>query len=228
MLAFDHLVVAAYDPEDARKQFTITTQLIGVPGGHHSNWGTHNQLCYFSNYSYIEWIGIENTSRAEVSTNPLIHNLKHSLDYDITGPIQFGLRTDNMDDDIRHLTDQDVDFQGPYNGEREKQDGSLLKWRMLFPAAQSVSSLPFLIEWEGENLPEDRSCINDQEFTEIVAGVDHLDQAVPLFRKIYRLGPPQAIEDQKGKPAYQWPLANGLLTLNEGNQVHACFNSISL
>ncbi|MFQ3545138.1 VOC family protein [Halobacillus rhizosphaerae] len=226
MLAFDHLVVAAPDPEDARKQFTKTTQLTGVPGGHHSNWGTHNQLCYFSKNSYIEWIGIENNSQAETTTNPLIRNLKYSLDHDITGPIQFGLRTDNMDEYIRHLTEQGINFQGPYHGERKKQDGSLLKWRMLFPTAQSVSSLPFLIEWEGENLPEDLSCINEQEFTEIVTGVDDLDQAVPLFRKIYQFGPPHVTEDQMGNTAYQWALAHGLLTLNEGNQVHACFNPI--
>ncbi|PAE28376.1 VOC family protein [Oceanobacillus profundus] len=47
MLALDHLIIAANDPEKAAQQFAQKYGVKVIQGGEHHNWGTYNYLSYF-------------------------------------------------------------------------------------------------------------------------------------------------------------------------------------
>lgn len=159
MLAMDHLVLAAINPQQAAREFSKKHALEVVEGGKHELWGTYNYLAYFSNNSYIEWLGIFDEEIAKRSTNPLIAQLVDRLSNHEEGFFQFALRTENMDEYIEHFKKQDLTFTGPISGSRQKPNGSLLEWSMLFP-----DQLPFLIEWgDTRNLPDDPRFINEQQ-----------------------------------------------------------------
>ncbi|SFE35080.1 Glyoxalase-like domain-containing protein [Lentibacillus persicus] len=183
MLALDHIVIAANDPEKAADRFGEKHNITVIEGGQHTNWGTYNYLAYFTNDCYIEWIGIFDETTAARSKNPLIHLLFRELAEGNEGPIQVALRTDQMDDYVLNLQERDLPFAGPIPGSRERPDGSLLEWRMLFPEGDR-KVLPFLIEWgEVKNTPQDPKLINNKAINSIsIPGA-----ASGKFTSIYQL-----------------------------------------
>ncbi|HLS07811.1 VOC family protein [Lentibacillus sp.] len=183
MLAIDHIVIAAKNPEKAANDFGKKHGVTITEGGQHANWGTYNYLAYFRNDCYIEWIGIYDEATAARSDNPLIHLLFRELAEGHEGPIQFVLRTNHMDDAIKNLQELDIPFTGPVPGNRNRPDGSLLEWRMLFPEEER-EILPFLIEWgEGKNTPQDTKLINDKTISSISARITNIE----TFASIYQL-----------------------------------------
>lgn len=186
MLSLDHIVFAGKDIETARKEYG-NIALKSIKGGEHDHWGTYNYLAYFSNSCYIEWLGVRDLEKAEQSDNPLIQHLVHTLSTEKQGAFQFALRTTKLDAYVDHFIEKKIPFTGPIHGERVKQDGSTLRWRMLFPTYNmTTETLPFLIEW---NQPEaerfDISLINSQALTKIkFAGMDQ-----ERFQAIYQLRP---------------------------------------
>ncbi|WP_157724787.1 VOC family protein [Virgibacillus phasianinus] len=187
MLALDHIVVAATNAEELSAMYGNQFTIKSIKGGQHNDWGTHNYLSYFSNDSYIEWLGSYDKDKSNKADNPLIKHLMHVLDHNIVGPFQFALRTTQLDDYVDHFIEQDIPFEGPISAMREKPDGSLLKWRMLFPTYDHESEvLPFLIEWDDprEAYP-DTSLLNTQTIRQInYGGIDR-----ETFTKIYQLKP---------------------------------------
>ncbi|TRM11354.1 VOC family protein [Lentibacillus cibarius] len=162
MLAVDHIVIAAKDPEQAAKDFGNEHDVTIMKGGKHDNWGTYNYLAYFRNDCYIEWLGIYNEAIAAQSDNPLVQLLARRFEEGTEGVIQYALRTEQMNDFIENLQSLSVPFTGPVPGSRERPDGSLLEWRMLFPEYGN-DVLPFLIEWGKEkNTPQSDSLINNK------------------------------------------------------------------
>lgn len=183
MLAIDHIVIAAINPEKAANDFGQEHNVTVVEGGQHANWGTYNYLAYFSNDCYIEWIGIFDETTAARSDNPLIRLLFRELAEGHEGPIQLAFRTNHMDDAIKNLQEIDIPFTGPVPGSRKRTDGSLLEWRMLFPDARG-EVLPFLIEWsEVKNTPQNSSLINDKKIRSLSAYINNTD----IFASIYQL-----------------------------------------
>ncbi|OZU89165.1 hypothetical protein CIL03_09160 [Virgibacillus indicus] len=180
MLAIDHIIIAAKDPAQAAHKFGQKHNLTTIEGGKHSNWGTYNYLSYFSNDCYIEWLGIFDENLARKSDNPLVQQLVSALSNNIEGMIQFALRTNNMDEYVKHFDKISLDFTGPVPGYRQKPDGSDLHWRMLFPERK----LPFLIEWgNGKNVPQDESLINEKQLKSITyekAGKEYFNKAFQL------------------------------------------------
>lgn len=186
MLSLDHIVFAGNDLQAATKEYG-NIALKSVKGGEHDNWGTYNYLAYFSNNCYIEWLGINDVSKAQASENPLIQHLVHVLSTKSQGPFQFALRTTKLDAYVEHFKANNISFTGPVHGERLKPDGTTLRWRMLFPTYDyEQETLPFLIEW-GQSEAErfDVSLINSQAITNIsFGGIDK-----ELFQHIYQLRP---------------------------------------
>src|SRR5699024_1051550 len=149
MLALDHVVIAGNDAETASAQYGNQFTIKAVKGGEHTNWGTYNYLAYFSNDSYLEWLGISDLAKATDTDNPLIQHLVFMIENDLPGPFQFALRTNELNSYISHFDKENISYTGPVSGERIKPDGTALKWRMLFPHYDhSEEILPFLIEWE--------------------------------------------------------------------------------
>ena len=161
MLALDHIVISSLDPEKSARLFGEKYNLSVVQGGRHENWGTFNWLCYFKNNCYIEWIGIFDKPKANNSDNPLIKNTAKALATKSQGIIQFAFRTEHMETDICNLDVHKILFTGPVAGSRMLPDGGELEWRMLFPKADTIQPLPFLIEWGNQlNKPAYDSDLN--------------------------------------------------------------------
>lgn len=193
MLALDHVVIAATNAEELSALYGNRFTIKSIKGGQHSEWGTHNYLSYFSNDSYLEWLGSYDSTKAKKADNPLIKHLVHVLDENTTGPFQFALRTTQMDRYVEHFEVNNIPFEGPMSAKREKPDGSTLKWRMLFPTYNHETEvLPFLIEWEdpSEAYP-DTSLLNTQTIRQInFGGIDK-----DTFTKIYQLKPRKLIRN---------------------------------
>ncbi|SDJ68326.1 VOC family protein [Salimicrobium halophilum] len=216
MLAIDHIVVTTTEPEQDRFQFTSHYGLKGTAGGEHPEWGTHNELCFFDNRFYIEWLGVTDASKAEGSGNPLIRQMMQQQ----TGEtIQIALRTGAMDDFITYYEESGIEYEGPFPGARRRTDGSLLEWRMLFPRHEEVG-LPFLIEWKGDNFPTDPVYINPLSSTMVEYGTnkDRKD-ASRIFRNIFRFSD----EDSPG-----FPLSNGRLYVTEEKHITTYLDHMTL
>lgn len=182
MLAIDHIVIAAKDPAQAAIDFGKKHGVTTLEGGRHTNWGTYNHLAYFRNDCYIEWIGIFDESLAVRSNNPLVQQLFQALEADIERPIQFALRTDNMDAYLNHFYTLDIAHTGPISGSRQKPNGTTLAWRMLFPDFGAVAA-PFLIEWsEAKNSPQDERYLNKQQMKFVTCGL-----GLDVMEQVYRL-----------------------------------------
>lgn len=185
MLALDHIVIAGKNAEHDSISYNKRFAVKAVRGGEHANWGTYNYLAYFSNQAYIEWLGIQHHDIAKKSDNPLIKHLVYTLEQNETGPFQFALRTDQMDDYIEHFNNNQIPYDGPFSGERIKPDGTLLSWRMLFPKYDIENEmLPFLIEWNNPlGGPFIQSLANPRLISNVKFG--GVDKA--KFLKIYQL-----------------------------------------
>lgn len=168
MLSLDHIVFAGKDLQAATKEYG-NIAFKSIKGGEHNHWGTYNYLAYFSNSCYIEWLGIHDIDIAERSDNPLIQHLVHALSTKNQGPFQLALRTTKLDNYVTHFEENNIPYTGPIKGERSKPDGSILRWRMLFPTYDfAKETLPFLIEWnEPESERFDVSLVNSQAITAI-------------------------------------------------------------
>ncbi|GGA84377.1 VOC family protein [Ornithinibacillus halotolerans] len=194
MLSLDHIVIAGKDAEEDSITYNKQLAIKAVKGGEHENWGTYNYLAYFSNESYIEWLGIQDYDKAKSSNNPLIQHLVHILDQDKKGPFQFALRTNQMDEYVTHFQENDIPFLGPFPGKRKKSDGTLISWRMLFPVYNyHKEMLPFLIQWDDtESNLMSKGLLNPQAIMKIYYnGVDK-----DTFNKIYRLKDKKSLLNQ--------------------------------
>ena len=206
MLALDHIVFAGMDAERASARYGNQFAIKAVKGGQHDHWGTYNYLAYFSNNSYLEWLGVYNEDKIKEADNPLIQHLDHFLEQGGRGPFQFALRTNQMDKYLAHFEKNNIPYQGPFPGKREKPDGTMLKWRMLFPAYDvKKEMLPFLIEWDRDDDKQMvTSLLNPQAITKISYGGTNRAR----FRQIYQL---------KAKSLYKnhFPLTNSKITFTD-------------
>ncbi len=230
LMDFDHLVVAAKLPEQAKKDMNMKHGVVGVKGGEHNAWGTYNHLAFFNNQAYIEWLGVQDYDTALNSGNPLIQHLMHNHEQDVEGPITFALRTSDMDSLIEYWDEERIDYEGPFEGSRTKPSGSTLSWRMLFPKFDFESKvLPFVIEWaDGINSADNPEDTNSIPFNTIHVGVDELEKAKEEWMHLYQLGEPTPSTDLAGNPSYDWKLGNGTLSLSKGEGINAKFGNINI
>ncbi len=148
-LQFDHLVHTVYDPNSVRQHFADAFGWRTVPGGKHVEWGTYNGLSYFG-LSYIEWVGVFDEALAKTSEfgKWVLADLQRG-----EGVQQFALRTRRLDEIAAAWRARGLNAVGPVQGLRRREDGTTLRWRLLFPARTDVEAfpLPFLIEWEEDD-----------------------------------------------------------------------------
>lgn len=181
MLSLDHIVISGKNLNTASETYE---DILTIKGGEHENWGTHNYLAYFNNHCYIEWLGINDHVLARNSDNPLIQHLVYLLDLDIETPFQFAFRTTKMDAFVRHFQLENIPFLGSVDGKRQKPDGQVLTWRMLFPLYDfTKETLPFLIEWnQPEEVRVDTTVINEHAISAV-----HFNGSIERIETIYQL-----------------------------------------
>ncbi|MEH6889462.1 VOC family protein [Bacillus sp. JJ864] len=146
MFQFDHLVHVVYcSPAEAINQMKIHGFHV-VQGGEHTNWGTHNSLCYFD-LAYIEFLAVQYQEAANQTENPLIRQVVHKLKTG-EGLLQIALRTEHMEEFAEKLIEKGFHINGPLEGKRMRDDGTLLRWKMLFIEQEEEGPrFPFFIEW---------------------------------------------------------------------------------
>ncbi|RPF57078.1 VOC family protein [Aquisalibacillus elongatus] len=219
MIAFDHLVIFSSDPKRHQEIFSASHKQVGLPGGKHEHWGTFNHLAFYNNNAYVEWLGIYNLNTARASDNPLIQHTVHTYDQGLEGPIQFALRIDDIAQYQKHFDEQGIEYVGPFPGERTRPDGSVLKWKMLFPKYEfNQEPLPFLIEWDGPgNVPTDSQDINKSDFNHVTIYSDDPESFAHRLQYVYQLNDLKQSEDN------QWQLENGKLFVKPGQGLEARF-----
>lgn len=229
MLAFDHLVIFSQNPELDQEHASIQHGLITTKGGHHEQWGTYNYLSFMENRCYIEWIGIEDEKKVQTSDNPLIQHVGYASGRGFYGPIQFALRTQHMDQFLDHYDTNHIPYHGPFPGQRKRPDGTVMKWRMLFPDYDlKYNILPFLIEWEdGENHPPQINIVNEVHFSHIQMGVKNIKEMAHRLQEIYMLKDARFIETEKGNWKAEWDLENGFLQLVKHEGLTAKFDDLT-
>lgn len=117
-----------------------------IMGGQHEHWGTYNSLLY-SKKSYIEFLSVENKEVANKSDNPLIQQLTNFIKYG-EGLGQVCFRTNNILQLKEMLIDQGYSTSKIINGSRKREDGKMIRWKMLFITDECELPYPFFIEWE--------------------------------------------------------------------------------
>ncbi|QED47875.1 VOC family protein [Cytobacillus dafuensis] len=151
-LQLDHLVHFISDHPNKAVMEWKKLGYKAVMGGSHESWGTFNSLLY-SSTSYIEFIAVENQTIAEQSDNPLIKQLITDLkNRDGIGQICF--RTKDLVMMKEQLNKKGITTFPIFPGSRKRQDGSMIRWKMLFIKEKASFPFPFFIEWEQND--EDR------------------------------------------------------------------------
>lgn len=117
--------------------------LVALEGGRHPGLGTANRIVPFGD-NYLELIAIVDPDEARSS--PFSHRIRRALDsgWRFAG---WALRTDSIEAERERLSSIGEKLEGPFDRSRERPDGSVLHWRMLFPADLDIG-LPFFIEWQ--------------------------------------------------------------------------------
>lgn len=155
-IGIDHLVIAVADPGDAAAQLERELGLSATGGGRHHALGTFNRLVWLGD-SYLELIGVFDRALAEKSWIgvPTVRML------DIGGGlVTWAIATDALETDLASLRATGTDLGDPIAGERRREDGAVVRWRLAMPSLLGPSEPPFLIEHDSasaEWTPADRA-----------------------------------------------------------------------
>lgn len=141
-LGIDHLVIAVADPDDAAAQLEADLGLEATGGGRHDVLGTFNRLVWLGD-AYLELIGVFNRALAERSWlgPPVLRKLDEG-----GGFVTWAIATDALEADLAGLRDAGSDLGDPVAGERRRDDGAVVRWRLAATRVLGPSEPPFLIE----------------------------------------------------------------------------------
>lgn len=135
-MKLDHVVVAVNNLDEAMRDYQSLGFTV-VKGGVHANRATENALIVFSDGTYIELLA--RTGEAPV---PGLVDFSQMLD-DSEGLKGFALGTDDIDADIERLRAKSFNIGDVISGERRRQDGTLIQWKL---ALIDDGFSPFLIQ----------------------------------------------------------------------------------
>lgn len=149
-MKLDHIVYFTHESVQnvVKEQRARGNQVVA--GGQHENWGTANALLYTSNV-YIEWLTVEDQEKAQVAAadQPLIAQYF----YDQTqgdGWATVCFSVEDMEQWKKELDNKGFTTTKILHASRKTEEGTVLRWKMLF-IDQPVSTelpYPFFIEWE--------------------------------------------------------------------------------
>ncbi len=191
-LRVDHVTMAGSKLAPLEQAFA-DVGLKPAYGGPHSNGVTHMALLSFADGSYIELISTLEPGQ----TSPLWH--AHIAGD--SGPCAWAVCVDDVGAEAARLAALGVPVRGPLNLNRQRPDGVLVEWDLAFLGNREPgATLPFLIkdrtprEWRVP--PSTRTAETGlRGVAMVVLGVEHLDRAVDLFRRVYGWPAPPMGED---------------------------------
>ncbi|WP_433742552.1 VOC family protein [Falsibacillus pallidus] len=144
----DHVVHFIGNNEEEILPELEKLNLKSINGSAHPDWGTANILSY-AGLSYVEYLFIRDEEKAIASNNPLIQLMVEDLKVR-EGFGQLCFRCDDIHKVKAELKERGYRTGNIIEGNRSQQDGTILKWKMLFLDESSKSALPwpFFIEWD--------------------------------------------------------------------------------
>lgn len=200
-LVLDHLVHAVPDLDTATATFAGMWGLHVVRGGSHPLWGTQNSLCHLG-LPYVEFITVHDPQRAQESDFGRSVLAQTALG---GGLSTFALGTRDINAAVARLRQAGVEVEGPVDGRRERPDGSMLSWRLAFPAAVDGLPMPFLIKWELDEAQRTADLAargiagqhrhGDLRLGAVTVSVRSLGAAVAAYREYYGLQAGPAYDD---------------------------------
>ena len=188
----DHVTIAARELEPQRLAFEAVG-LSSVYGGAHSTGGTHMAQVGFDDGSYIELIA--GREPGEVSGK-----WARQIAAD-AGPCAWAAQVADIGAEAARVAALGVPVVGPVNMSRERPDGARVAWELAYLGEGTPGNLlPFLIE---DRTPRELRVrptpgVAGSELhgvAQVVLGVDALDPAIALFRRVYGWDEPAPDED---------------------------------
>ncbi|MDE3838936.1 VOC family protein [Bacillus methanolicus] len=178
-----------------------------VMGGRHEHWGTHNSL-FYNGLSYVEFLAIEDRQKANEADNPLVQQLINDIGKG-EGVGQICLRTDNISVLQSTIRKRGFNTSDIFDGSRKREDGSVIRWKMLFILEKTFMPFPFFIEWEQtdeerlHDLKKLRMITEDQEnrsIKSVTYTVHNAEKAAKEWSKLFDV-PILDITDSEDKTA---------------------------
>ena len=159
LLGIDHLVLATEDLDAVAADLEKRLGLAASAGGRHEALGTVNRLIWLGD-AYLELIAVFDPELAGRSWlgRPIVASLERG-----GGLVTWAIAVSDLDDAMRWAP-PDADLEGPFDGERRRDDGRVVRWRLARPAAVSPTA-PFLIEHDttgAEWTPAERDARRDE------------------------------------------------------------------
>lgn len=144
---FDHAVLAVRDLEAAMRLYRTQLGLDVYPGGQHAGRGTHNAIVRFG-LDYLELLSIADRDEA-LAAGVRRASLVEYLDRWDGGMAGYCLASDDLDALAERFRRTGLEAMGPFDMERLRPDGVLLRWRLIVPSNNSWRRpWPFFIQWE--------------------------------------------------------------------------------
>jgi hypothetical protein len=144
LLRIDHLVIAVRDLDDAADELERRVGLAATGGGRHPTLGAQNRLAWLGD-TYLELVSIADRSVAEGSWLgvPTLAALERG-----GGLATWAIATDSIGADVEALRAMGSGFGDSTPGERERPDGTVVRWQLAIGGALGPAEPPFLIEHE--------------------------------------------------------------------------------
>ncbi|WP_117595060.1 VOC family protein [Haloprofundus halophilus] len=201
-LTLDHVPFAGTDLDSLVAAFD-SVGLTPEYGGVHGTGTTHMSVLGFDDDSYLELISTTPGTSAEAAGFWPEYIAADG------GPTAWCIEVENPATEAKRLIDAGASVDGPKTASRERDDGTVVEWDMLFAGdGRERELLPFAI---ADRTPKSRRVtptpsVADGPLTGVAAvvlGVHDVGEASELFRQLYRF--PSA-EPLDGSPR-EWSLS---------------------
>ena len=139
----DHIVYVVPNLEKACDRLELLLGIRPVFGGYHQTKGTKNALLNLGNNCYLELLAIDKKNKKIKA--PRWMGVDVCKDARIT---RWAIKSTRLKTDNKLLQKYDTNMGKIDGGQRETQDGNLLKWKMILPLAKpAIEILPFMVDW---------------------------------------------------------------------------------
>lgn len=143
-MRFDHAVIGVADLGRAVEAYQALGFVVR-PGGRHTGEGTHNAIIRFG-LDYLELMAVHDPALAR--SRPFGSQLLDFLADRDGGLIGYVVAGEDLDTLAQAMRRSGLEPTGPFAMQRERADGHVLSWRLLFPSGQRWHDIaPFVVEW---------------------------------------------------------------------------------
>jgi glyoxalase-like protein len=156
LLGIDHVVIAVPDLGAAARELEESVGIGATDGGQHPALGTANRLAWLGD-TYVELVTIVDEAIAASSWLgvPVAAALAAG-----GGFATWAIASDDLGGDVASFRALGADYGDPFDGERRRPDGDVVRWRSAIPRRLGSGEPPFLIEHDPESAewrPADRA-----------------------------------------------------------------------